>query len=66
MEAMVIGPSDERWDRAFIAHYPNAAAFLAMVVDPEYKLAVVHRQAAVLTSRLIRLAPLKPGAGFGE
>jgi uncharacterized protein (DUF1330 family) len=66
MEAMVIGPGDEKWDRAFIARYPNAAAFLAMVADPEYKIAVVHRQAAVLTSRLIRFAPLQPGAGFAE
>ena len=66
MEAMVIGPGDEKWDRAFIARYPNAAAFLAMVVDPAYKIAVVHRQAAVLTSRLIRFAPLQPGVGFAE
>jgi uncharacterized protein (DUF1330 family) len=65
MEAMVTGPVDELWDNAFIAQYPNAAAFLAMVTDPEYKLAVVHRQAAVLTSRLIRMAPADPGKGFG-
>jgi len=65
MEAMVTGPSDEVWDNAFIAQYPHAGAFLAMVTDPAYKLAVVHRQAAVLTSRLIRLAPADPGKGFG-
>lgn len=65
MEAMVTGPSDESWDNAFIAQYPHAGAFLAMVTDPDYKLAVVHRQAAVLTSRLIRLAPADPGKGFG-
>lgn len=64
MEAIVTGPSDERWDAAFIAYYPSAGAFLAMVTDADYKLAVVHRQAAVLTSRLIRLAPLAPGEGF--
>lgn len=63
MEAMVIGPEDKAWDAAFIAAYPNAAAFLAMVTDPEYKLAVVHRQAAVLTSRLIRFAPLETDGG---
>lgn len=61
MEAMVIGPDDKRWDLAFIARYPNAAAFLAMVTDPGYRLAVVNRQAAVLTSRLIRFAPLEQG-----
>ena len=42
----------------FIAHYPNAHAFLQMISDPRYKLAVIHRQAAVATSRLIRTGPL--------
>ncbi len=65
MEAMVIGPDDKHWDLAFIAHYPNAGAFLEMVTDPDYRVAVIHRQAAVLTSRLIRFAPLaQAGAGF--
>lgn len=58
MEAMVIGPDDKQWDLAYIARYPNAGAFLAMVTDLEYRIAVVHRQAAVLTSRLIRFAVL--------
>lgn len=57
MEAMLIGPADERWDAIFVAHYPNSGAFLEMVTDPVYRLAVVHRQAAVATSRLIRTAP---------
>ena len=55
-ELVLIGPADERWDAAFIARYPTASAFLAMVTDPAYRLAVVHRQAAVMTSRLIRMA----------
>ena len=61
---MLIGPEDERWDRCFIAEYPSGAAFVTMVKDPVYRQAVVHRQAAVLTSRLIRLSPLKGGSGF--
>lgn len=65
MEAMVIGPDDKQWDLAFIARYPDSGAFLAMVTDPVYRLAVVHRQAAVATSRLIRFAPLPEGPGFG-
>ncbi len=64
-EQVLIGPTDERWDIAFIARYPTAAAFLEMVTDPGYRLAVVHRQAAVDDSRLIRLAELPPGEGFG-
>ena len=64
-EAMVIGPEEERWDTAFVARYPNAHAFLEMVSDPEYRKAVIHRQAAVATSRLIRHAPRDAGNGFG-
>ena len=57
MEAMVIGPLAEHWDAMFIARYPNSGAFMEMVTDPVYRQAVVHRQAAVETSRLIRTAP---------
>lgn len=64
-EAVLIGPADEHWDMAFVAEYPNAAAFMAMVTDPEYRLAVVHRQAAVATSRLIRTAPLSSNSQSG-
>lgn len=56
-ETVLIGPSDEKWDAVFIARYPNAGAFLQMVTNPDYQKAVVHRQAAVETSRLIRCAP---------
>jgi uncharacterized protein (DUF1330 family) len=63
---MLIGPAEERWDRCFIAEYPSAAAFVEMIKDPDYQKAVIHRQAAVLDSRLIRLTPQVPGAGFGD
>ena len=62
---VLIGPADEAWDTAFVARYPDAAAFLEMVTDPVYREAVVHRQAAVRTSRLIRCAPAARGGGFG-
>jgi uncharacterized protein (DUF1330 family) len=65
-EAVVTGPADEAWDLAFVAQYPSAGAFLAMVTDPAYREHVKHRTAGVADSRLIRLAPLTPGAGFGE
>ena len=58
-QTVLTGPADEHWDAAFIAFYPNAGAFLEMVTDPDYRLAVVNRQAAVQTSRLIRFAPLE-------
>ena len=65
-ELMLIGPSDENWDECFIAEYPSVAAFAEMLRDPVYREAVKHRQAAVLDSRLIRLAPSKVGTGFGR
>ncbi len=61
----LIGPKDERWDHAFIARYPSAHAFLQMVTDPDYRIAVAHRQAAVKTSRLIRTAPSETRDTFG-
>jgi hypothetical protein len=63
---MLIGPDSERWDICFIAEYPSAAAFVAMVKDRQYQKAVIHSQAAVADSRLIRMAPKAVGAGFGE
>ena len=65
MEFMLIGPSDEQWDFCFIAEYPSVDAFVEMIKDPVYREAMVHRQAAVQTSRLIRTAPGDPGHGFG-
>ncbi|MEO1178685.1 MAG: DUF1330 domain-containing protein [Pseudomonadota bacterium] len=64
-ESVLIGPQDEQWDAIFIARYPTAHAFLAMVTDPDYRVAVVHRQAAVLTSRLIRCGSSSSGTAFG-
>jgi uncharacterized protein (DUF1330 family) len=63
-QCMVIGPEDERWDAAFVAHYPAAHAFFEMIANPDYQKAVVHRQAAVETSRLIRHKPRDPSGGF--
>ena len=65
-EIMLIGPPDERWDECFIAEYPSVATFVEMLRDPVYHEAVKHRQAAVLDSRLIRLAPAETGSGFGS
>ncbi len=65
-ETMVIGPNDEYWDTVFIARYPNAHAFLEMVTDPDYRVAVVHRQAAVATSRLIRFGESDYTPGFAD
>ena len=55
-KCVLIGPIDEEWDIAFIARYPTAGDFLAMVTNPDYQAVVYHRQAAVADSRLIRMA----------
>ena len=65
-EVMLIGPGDKRWDLVFCAWYPTASAFLEMVTDPDYRLAVKHRQAAVLDSRLIRMSEISGGQGFAD
>ncbi|MEX0328461.1 MAG: DUF1330 domain-containing protein [Ruegeria sp.] len=64
-QTLLIGPDNETWDEIFVARYPTAHAFLEMVTDPVYQKAVVHRQAAVETSRLIRCAPGQSGTSFG-
>ena len=64
-QATVIGPEAEAWDACFIARYPTAHAFLAMISDPEYQRAVIHRTAGVSTSRLLRTRPAEGGAAFG-
>ena len=65
MESMLIGPQDKFWDVSFIARYPNGGAFMEMITDSEYKKAVVNRQAAVLTSRLIRFGEIDGPDTFG-
>jgi len=66
MEQMLIGPQEKTWDLCFIAEYPEPAAFVEMLKDPEYREAMAHRQAGVLDSRLIRMKPRASGEGFGE
>ncbi|MCR9137564.1 MAG: DUF1330 domain-containing protein [Alphaproteobacteria bacterium] len=64
LELMMIGPQDEAWDISFIAQYPSPGAFLDMLKDPTYREAMVHRQAGVADSRLIRFASMDSGPAF--
>lgn len=63
-ETVVTGPEGMHWDDGFIASYPDAAAFFAMIKNPDYQQAVINRTAALADSRLIRFKPSKPGEGF--
>jgi uncharacterized protein (DUF1330 family) len=42
----LIGP-DQSWDQVAVMEYPDTEAFLAMVVDPDYVAALVHRDAGL-------------------
>ncbi len=56
-DCVVTGPAEWPWDETFVMAYPDAASFLGMVKDPDYAPVVVHRQAAVADSRLVRFSP---------
>lgn len=58
------GPADEAWDAGFIAEYPDAAAFFAMITDEDYRRAVINRTAAVADSRLVRFGKAGGGSAF--
>ncbi len=62
----LIGPVDEKWDICFIAEYPSVDSFISMQKDETYRKAVEHRQIAVKTSRLIRMAPKNSGTNFAH
>lgn len=64
-QTMVTGPDDKGWHDGFVAEYPNSGAFFQMIKNPDYKLAVVNRTAALIDSRLMRFAPGEAGGGFG-
>jgi len=64
LDQILIGPKRETWDICFIAQYPSAATFVEMALDPTYREAMQHRQAAVEDSRLVRLTSLPAGNAF--
>lgn len=53
----LIAPQGEAWDQLLLVRYPSPAAFLAMLADPQYQAATVHRTAALADSRLIGTTP---------
>lgn len=53
----LIAPEHEHWDEVLLVRYPSPEAFLAMLADPQYRAATVHRTAALADSRLIGCTP---------
>jgi uncharacterized protein (DUF1330 family) len=56
-QALIVGPSSERWDKVLLVRYPSKRAFLEMVGNPGYQALVFHRTAALEDSRLIATVP---------
>jgi uncharacterized protein (DUF1330 family) len=54
----LIGPSEERWDLAFLVRYESLQAFMAMAQNPEYLAGTGHRSAALEDSRLLPIVEL--------
>ena len=63
-ELTMVGPQHEVWDIAFVAEYPSAWSFLGLMKDPTYRKAMIHRQAGVLDSRLVRFRADALGNSF--
>jgi uncharacterized protein (DUF1330 family) len=68
---LLLGSVEELWDEVAIAMYPNRAAMLRMLMDPEYQQSTIHRAAGlegqlnietVLPSGLAGLAASAPSA----
>ena len=53
VEQLPIAPDLEDWDLVVLVRYPSARAYLDMKSTTEYQSARLHRQAALVDSRLI-------------
>ncbi len=51
----LIGPADERWDRAMLVRQRSVEAFLAFATNAAYLDGIGHRTAALADSRLLPL-----------
>src|SRR5262245_23546034 len=54
----LIGPENERWDRALLVRQRSVEAFMAFAANEQYLACLAHRSAAVLDSRLLPLTQL--------
>jgi len=54
----LIGPADERWDRAMLIRQSSVQSFMAFAANTAYLAGLGHRTAALEDSRLLPLAAL--------
>jgi uncharacterized protein (DUF1330 family) len=57
VEQTIIGPS-KAWHQVAIMQYPNTAAFIDMLLDPEYSAALIHRDAGLHQTEVLVTRPL--------
>jgi len=50
-----------RWDQVAIMEYPDTAAFVAMIRDPDYQAGLVHRDAGLAETVILVSRSLLPG-----
>ncbi len=53
--AFLIGPEDERWDRAMLVRQSSVSSFMAFASNAAYLAGLGHREAAIEDSRLLPL-----------
>lgn len=51
----LIGPADERWDKAMLVKQASVESFMAWAADAEYLKGIGHRAAGVEDSRMLPL-----------
>jgi uncharacterized protein (DUF1330 family) len=54
----LIGPENERWDRAMLVRQSSVASFMAFASNEAYLAGLGHREAAIEDSRLLPLVQL--------
>lgn len=47
VDGLMLGEVDELWDQVALVEYPSRAAFLEMVMSPEYHAIEEHREAGL-------------------
>jgi uncharacterized protein (DUF1330 family) len=57
VEQTIIGPG-HAWHQVAIMQYPNTAAFIDMLLDPEYSAALIHRDAGLCQTEVLVTRPL--------
>jgi hypothetical protein len=61
--AFLIGPEDERWDRAMLVRQSSVSSFMAFASNAAYLAGLGHREAAIEDSRLLPLVPSSEAVG---